>query len=166
MEEKKLSLNDKIDVLYNSLDKGKEKKKKLRIPRKAKTSKFRKRRGWAGILFLNENKTISAQKVKLEGGTYRTKDDYIHVTNGRELMFWEGKFPILFQRYDKLNPINLFAKEGDKNEMYGQDLVKLRYKRDLIKEKRKGGLNIVMIIAVIAGGYIIIKMLFPGLFWN
>lgn len=163
MEEKNLSLNDKIDILYKSLNNGKENKKKLRIPRKAKTSRFRRRRGWAGVLFLNENKTISAQKVKLDGGTFRTKDDYIHVTNGRELMFWDGKFPVLFQRYDKLNPINMFAKEGDVNEMYGQDLVKLRYKRDLIKEKKKGGFNIIMIIAVLVGGYMVIKMLFPGL---
>lgn len=167
MEEKKdLSLKEKVDKMYNLLEpeKKKKRKKKLRIMRKAKTSKSRRKKGWCGLLFLNENKTISGQKVKLEGGTYRTKDDYIHVTNGSELIFWDGKYPVLFQRYDKLNPTNLFAKPGEKNEMYGQDLVKLRYKRDLIKEKKKGGMSVLFMIVILVAGYFLVKAFFPGMF--
>ena len=168
MEEKKdLTLKEKIDSLYNLIGQEKDKKKrkkKLKILRKAKVSKSRFKKGWCGILFLNENRTISGQKVKLEGGTYRTKkDDYIHVTDGKELIFWNGKYPILFQRYDKLNPTNLFAKPGEKNEMYGQDLVKLRYKKDLIQEKKKGGMSILFIIIILVVGYFLIKTFFPGM---
>jgi len=167
-----ISFKEKLDKAYevasifDSLDEKKKEKaiKKLKLPRKAKVSAGKRKKGWCGILFLNENRNITGQKVKLEGGTYRTKDDYIHVTNGTELLFWEGKHPILFQRYDKLNPTNLFAKEGEKNEMYGQDLVKLRYKRDLIKEKKKGGMNIIVIGAVLVGLYLLAKLLFPNLF--
>ncbi len=164
--ENELSLKEKVDKLYSSLVKEKngKKTKKLKIPRRAKISKSRKKKGYCGILFLNENKTISGMKVKLEGGTYRTKDDYIHVTNGSEIMSWMGKFPILFQRYDKLNPTNLFAKPNEKNEIYGQDLIKLRYKRDLIKEKKKGGMSMIMIIAILVGGYFLIKTFIPGVF--
>lgn len=166
---KEPSLKEKVDTMYSkleSLDKKQlDKISKIKIPRRAKVSKSRRKKGWCGILFLNETKNISGQKSKLEGGTFKTKDDGIHVTNGQELIFWEGKYPILFQRYDKLNPTNLFAKEGDKNEMYGQDLVRLRYKQDLIKDiKKGGGMSIIIIIAVLIGGYFVIKLLFPKLF--
>lgn len=165
-EEEDLSLNKKIDALYHAVTKSgnKEIRKKLGIPRRAKTSRSRKKKSWVGVLFLSENKTITGQKVKLEGGTFRTKkDDFIHVTDGSEQMSWNGKYPVIFQRYDKLNPTNLFAKPGDKNEMYGQDLVKLRYKRDLIKEKKKGGMSIIIIIAILVGAYFILKQFLPGI---
>lgn len=166
---KEPSLKEKVDSMYSkleSLDKKQlDKISKIKIPRRAKVSKSRMKKGWCGVLFLNESRCIGGQKTKLEGGTYKTKDDGIHVTNGKELMFWEGKYPILFQRYDKLNPTNLFAKEGETNEMYGQDLVRLRYKQDLIKDVKKGGgMSIVIIIAVLVAGYFVVKMLFPKLF--
>ena len=161
----KLDKSYEIAKIFENLDEKTKNKaiKKLKIPKKAKTSKRKRKKGWCGILFLNENRNISGQKVKLDGGTYRTQDDYIHVTNGSELLFWEGKYPILFQRYDKLNPTNLFVKENEKNEIYGQDLVKLRYKRDLIKEKKKGKVNILVIVIIIIAGYFLTKTFFPGL---
>ena len=165
IEDKEPTLKEKVDELH-SLLKGKSEKeiKKLKIPRKAKVRKGRMRKGWVGFLFLNENRTISAEKQKLEGGTYKNKDNNYRVTNGSELMFWEGKFPVLFQRYDKMNPTNLFPKEGDKNEVYGQDSIMLRMKRDLVKDKKKGGFNIVYIMLLLGGGYFLLKTFFPALF--
>ena len=172
-KERDLTKMEKIDEIYDRITNMGEKerkklerkeKKKLKIPRRAKTSKSRRKKGWCGILFLNENKNISGQKVKLEGGTYETKDKNYHVTDGHEIVFWEGKWPILWQRYDKTNPTNLSPKEGDKNEIYGQDLIKLRMKRDVIKEKKKGGMSMIVIIAILVGGYFIVKAFFPGLF--
>ena len=155
-----------IAKLFEGLNEKEKEKifKKLKLPRKAKVSKLKRKKGWIGILFVNPNKVISGQKAKLENGTYRTKDDYIRVTNGSEIAWWDGKYPFIWQRYDKLNPTNLFPKEGDKDEMYGQDLVKLRYKKDLIQEKKKGGMSILWIIIILVGGYFLIKSLFPGLF--
>ena len=162
-EDKELSLKKKIDFVYDSLNENKKvREKRLKIPRRAKVSKSRKKKGWMGVLFLNENRTIQGQKVKLEGGTYKTKDSNYHVTKGNELIFWEGKYPVVFQRYDKLNPTNLLTKEKE-NEIYGQDLVMLRMKSDLIKEKKKGGMNMVVIVAVLVGGYFLLKMFFPNL---
>jgi len=169
-----LSLLEKVNKTYDfisSVDSKEKKKldknlsKKLRIQRKAKTSKARRKKSWCGILFVNENRTIQGQKVLLEGGTYKTKDGNYHVTNGTELIFWEGKFPILWQRYDKLNPTNLFPTDGEKNEIYGQDSVMLRMKRDIIKEKKKGGgMSLLVIGAIVVAGYFLIKTFFPGLF--
>lgn len=161
--EKESTLKEKVDEIYSVLKEGDRKKtKKLKLPRQAKVRKSRMKKGYCGVLFLNENRTLRGEKVKLDGGTYKTKDENYHVTNGQELFFWEGKHPILFQRYDKLNPTNLLAKGEDKNEIYGQDLVMLRMKRDVIKPKAKGfGMSWLFLIAILVGGYFLIKAFFP-----
>ena len=172
-KEKEPTLKDKVDASYqlakafsNLDEKEKEKMiKKLKLPRKARVGKWRMRKGYCGVLFVNENRTISGQKVQLDGGTYKTKDGNYHVTNGNELHFWEGKFPILWQRYDKLNPTNLLAKAEEKNEVYGQDMVMLRMKRDLIKEKKKGGgIGWLYIVLILGAGYFLLKTFFPSMF--
>jgi hypothetical protein len=165
---KEISLKEKIDKIYSNLevsDKKEVKKVKLKIPRRAKVSKSRLKKGYVGLLFVNPNKVIKGEKVKLESGTYETKDGNYHYTDGHEIVWWEGKYPLLWQRYDKTNPTNLVPKEGDKNEIYGQEQIKLRMKSDLIKDKGKGGgMSIIIIIAVLIGGYFLLKMLFPKLF--
>lgn len=159
------TMKDKIDEIYSAIKSEDTKKlKKLKLPRKAKVSKSKMKKGYCGVLFINENRTISGQRVKLEGGTYQTKDNNYHITNGNELFFWEGKYPILWQRYDKLNPTNIIAKEGDKNEIYGQDGVMLRMKKDLIKNKPKMGMGWIWIVAILIAGYFIVKAFFPNLF--
>lgn len=171
-ENKEPSLKEKTDKMYSFFEKlseEDEKKlkkqiKKLKIPRRAKVSKSRMKKGYCGVLFLNESRTIRGQKVKLEGGTYKTKDNNYHVTDGHELIFWEGKYPVLWQRYDKLNPTNLVPKEGDKNEIYGQDLIRLRMEKDVLKEKKKGGMSIIYIVLILIAGYFLVKTFFPKLF--
>ena len=160
-----LNTTEKIDRIYKVLEEGDKKEiKKLKLPRRAKVGKGKMKRGFCGILFLNENRTLRGEKSKLEGGTYKTKDGSYHVTDGSELLFWEGKFPVLFQRHDKLNPTNILLKEPKKNEIYGQDLVYLRMKNDAIKNKSKRKVNWLMIIIVLAAGYFLLKAFFPSLF--
>jgi len=169
-EVKEPTLKEKVDKTYNLLESLNDRQKRklqriLKIPRKAKVSKSRLKKGWIGILFANPNKVIKGEKVKLESGTYQTKDGNYHVTDGHEIAWWEGKFPIIWQRYDKLNPTNLFPKEGDRDEIYGQDLIKLRIKKDLIKEKKNGGgMGWLYIVAILVAGYFLLKAFFPGMF--
>lgn len=171
-QEREPTLKEKADAAYKFAkifdemnEKEKKKlKKKLKLPRKAKVSKGRMKKGWVGVLFLNENRVIKGEKVKLEGGTYKTKDDNYHVTDGRELIFWDGKFPILFQRHDKLNPTKVLLEAPEKNEVYGQDQVYLRMKGDLTKSKSRGKTNWLYIILILAAGYFLLKAFFPGLF--
>lgn len=172
---KEPSMKEKVDSIFsklNTLDEKQIKKlKKLKIPRRAKVSKSRLKKGWCGVLFVSPNKVIKGEKVKLVGGTYDTKDGNYHYTDGHEIVWWEGKYPLLWQRYDKTNPSsvlisdNLVPKQGDKNEIYGQDQIKLRMKTDVIKDKGKGGgMSLIIIIAVLVGGYFLVKLLFPHLF--
>jgi hypothetical protein len=166
---KEPSMKEKVDSIFSKLstldEKQIKKLKKLKVPRRAKVSKSRRKKGYVGVLFVSPNKVIKGEKVKLEGGTYDTKDGNYHYTDGHEIVWWEGKYPLLWQRYDKTNPTNLIPKEGDKNEIYGQDQIKLRMKSDVIKDKGKGGgMSIIIIIAVLVGGYFLVKLLFPKLF--
>lgn len=165
---KEIPLSEKIDKIYNSLelkDNKKTKEHKLKIPRRAKVSKSKLKKGYVGVLFTSPNKVIRGEKVKLDGGTYNLKDGNTRYTDGHEIAWWEGKYPIIWQRYDKANPTNLFPKEGDKNEIYGQDSIKLRMKQDLIKDKPKaGGMSIIIIIAILVAGYFLLKQFFPKMF--
>ena len=165
IEEKEPNMKDKIDKLYSIFENEDKKnnKRKLRVPRRAKVRRNRMKKGSCGILFLNENRTVQGEKVKLEGGTYKTKDKGYHVTNGKELIFWEGKFPLLWQRYDKLNPTNLFATEKETNQIYGQDLVMLRMKKDAINEKKKGKFSMIWIVLIVVAGYFLVRAFFPDL---
>jgi len=149
--------------------------KKIKIPRKAKTSRSKRKKGYVGVLFLNEGNIIRGEKTKLDGGTYVLKDGNTRYTNGSEIIWWEGKFPIIYQRYDKANPTKInveptLTKLDDGtlvrvNEVYGQDPIKLRMKKDIIKDKKKaGGMNILVLGAILAGGYFLIKAFFPKLF--
>lgn len=170
-ENKEVSMKDKVDASYElakafkEMDEREKQKliKKLNIPRKAKVSRSRMKKGYIGVLFLNDNRVIRGEKVQLDGGTYRTKDKNCHVTDGSELIFWEGKYPLVFQRNDKLNPTNLF-KEATENEMYGQEKVYLRMTKDAQKDKKKGKTNWIYLILILVGGYFLIKTFFPSLF--
>lgn len=162
------TLKEKVDELENILSNVDEKQIKKAVKKmklgKAKVSKGRMKKGWVGVLFVNPNKVIRGEKTQLDGGTYKTKDGGYHVTDGHEIVWWEGKFPILWQRYDKLNPTNLFPQEGDIDEIYGQDLVMLRMKRDLIKEKKKGGSwGILYIILILVAGAVAVNYFFPNI---
>lgn len=170
-EKEKMSLKDKVDSLtpllkaFERMDEKQKNKliKNIKVPRKAKVKRSRMKKGWVGVLFANPNKVVKGEKTKLDGGTFKLKDGLIRYTDGHEIAWWEGKYPFIWQRYDKMNPTNLFPKEGDKNEMYGQDEIYLRFKKDLIKEKVKGGMSILMIIGILIGGYFVLKLVFPQL---
>ena len=84
-EIKEPTLMEKLDKLYSVLESGDKKKiKKLKLPRKAKVSKRKMKKGWVGFLFLNENRTISGEKQKIERGTYKNKKNNYRVKNGSE----------------------------------------------------------------------------------
>lgn len=167
--EQEPTLKEKADFSYNVLQGFKEKElkkivKKLKLPRKAKVRKGRLKKSWIGVLYLAENKVIRGERTKLEGGTYVLKDGNTRYTNDSEIVWWEGKYPIIFQRHDKANPSNPYGESPKVNEVYGQDQIKLRMKKDVIKEKGRGGMSWLIIVAILVGGYFLLKAFFPSLF--
>ena len=141
-----MPLNKKVDLLIEGIQTGKIKKLRLK---KAKVRKAKIKKGWLGVLRIDENGNIAGEKVKVDDFSYKLKGGSYHATDGREVAMWEGKFPVVFQPTWKLNPINLFKKEGEKNETYGQKYVMAKMLKDTIIIKKGGSGSIIVWILVI-----------------
>lgn len=155
------NLVEKVNEIHDALNSPNKKirKKKMKVMRKAKVNRSKKKKGFIGIIKIEENGNLSGEKVKVEDFTYKLKKGNYHATDGSEKVWWNGKFPVLFQPTWKLNPINFKRLEGEKNETYGQKYVMATMKKDLIKVKSKAGNLLIWIIVIIAGvvGYSLIK---------
>ncbi len=141
----KVSLVDKVNELYK--EKEEEKKpntKKIKIPRKAKVKKRKLKKGFIGVLKIDENGNLSGEKQKIEGSAFRDSVGLFHATNGQEILFWEGKFPIVIQQTWKKNPVDL--RKDAKNETYGQQYIMAMMLGHAIKLKKKAGGLILWII--------------------
>ena len=138
------------------------KKKKLKIPRKAKVRKSKLKKGWIGIIKIEENGNISGEKQKLEDSTVRLKDKTYHAIQGDEVGMWDGKFPVAIIKTWKKNPIKVKRDDEEANETHGQKYIMARMLGDTIKIKVAGGakgLMYLIIAGVVAyGAY----MLFTG----
>lgn len=155
MMEENLTLKEKVEKLEKFLEENPKKakkilKRKLKLPRKARVKKLRLRKGWVGVVRIDENGSCNGERQKVEDFTFRTKDGTYHATDGREIIMWQGKYPVLFQQSWKINPINFRKKEGETNETYGQRYTMARMLSDTIRIKSKGGNIIIWIILGIA----------------
>ena len=157
------TLNDKVNEIYETI-KSVDKKdvKKMKIFSKAKTNKSKIKKGWVGVLKISENGSISGEKVKIEGSAFDTKDKITHASDGREVLYWDGKYPVFVQKSWKINPENM--KKGEEtNETYGQAYVKAKMLFDVLKGKTKGNIKTIVIIGVIAiAAYFIYTKFFAG----
>lgn len=178
-QQKELSLKEKIDELYNLNKSSKNsRRKKIKIPRKAKVRKRKLKQGFIGIIYIDENGNLRGDKEKVEGGCFKEKGAIAgyHSTDGREILFWEGKYPVIIQPTWRENPINVRSivtkvetQEGSGkyeyivDEEHGQKYIMARMLADVIKIKKKGGgLSIILIIALIVAGYFGYTMFFGG----
>ncbi len=134
--------------------KGQKKSKKMRLPNKAKVRRSKIKKGWTGVLRVDENGNMSGEKQRVEGSAFKTTDESYHATDGHEILFWNGKFPIIIQETKTKNP-KLFN-EGE-NETYGQKYIMALMLKDTIKDKKKGGKGILIWIAIAAVIYIVGK---------
>ena len=155
-----MSLKEKVDFLVDEREKSKTKKKKLRIPRRAKVRRGAIKKGWIGIIRVDENGNITGEKQRLEDSTVRLKDKTYHSTNGDEVGLWEGKFPVIFQPTWRKNPLKI-RRGDDDNETYGQKYIMARMLGDTIKVKTAGAKGILYIVGISVAAYIG-YMLFTG----
>ena len=126
------------------------KTKKLKQPRKSKVKKRGLKKGYIGILKIDENGNISGEKQVLSESSYKLNEGTYHASDGRELLMWDGKFPVLIQPTWKVNPINVRSM-SEKNETYGQAYVMAKMLKDAIKVKnKKGGLLIWVLLGAAA----------------
>jgi hypothetical protein len=151
-ENKPKPLLEQLKELKEAKEKPEIKTKKIKVPRKAKVRKRKLKKGWIGILRVDENRNITGEKQRVSGNAYQTSDGTYHGMNGDELLFWEGKFPVLIQFSNKTSPFNLnVSKEMEKNETFADKYKMAKMLADTIKVKKKGGSIIIWIILAVAG---------------
>lgn len=125
------------------------KKRELKIPRKAKVRGNKLKKGWIGILKVDENRNLSGEKQRVSGSAYMTNDGTYHALEGDEIIFWNGKFPVVIQFTNKNSPLskNLnVAEEQKENETFGDRYKMAKMLSDTIKVKQKGGNIIIWIL--------------------
>ncbi len=141
----------------------KENKKGIRIPRKAKVRKGKLKKGYIGILRIDENRNITGEKVKVAGNAYMTSDGSYHAIEGNEMLFWEGKFPLVIQKTNQTRPLSLFE-ENKKSETFGDRYKMAKMLNDTIRVKSKGGSIIIWVLVAGAALYGINYMMGGSLF--
>ena len=129
------------------------KTRKMKIPRKAKVRRGRIKKGWIGIVKIDENGNITGEKQKVEDSTIRLKEKTYHANDGSEIGLWEGKFPVMIQQTWKKNPISI-KRGDDSNETYGQKYIMARMLGDTIKVKSGGGMAIIYIVGFLVAAYV------------
>jgi len=123
-----------------------KKSRKVKLPRKARVKKRKLRKGWVGSLIIDENRNIHAEKVKVEGSVFNEKNGTYHTSDGDDIFFFDGKFPIIIQPTWRANPLKVGKDIPEQNETYGQKYIKARMLADIIKVKSKGGSIIIWIL--------------------
>jgi hypothetical protein len=155
---KEPSLTDKVDELYNLMKENpKQMKKNLKLPRKARVKKRKIKQGWVGVIKVDENGNATGEKVKVQGSAFDTTDGSYHASDGREILFWDGKFPFYIQPTWKKNPIQIRS-ENEKNETYGQNYIQALMLNDHLDGKKKksfGGNPLIWIVIAAVIGFII-----------
>lgn len=146
------SLKEQVDELKNFKDKltsGRDRKINLRLSSKAKVRGSRLKKGYVGVLKIDENRNITGEKVRIEGSAFNTKEGTYHATDGREIFFFEGRYPVIIQPSWKKNPLSIDPK-SEVNETYGQKYMMAKMLQDTIKVKKKSGNIIIWIIIGVA----------------
>ncbi len=148
MDEEK-SLTEQVKELKEALN-GIDKKtiKKLRLPAKAKVKGNKVKKGYLGCGKIGRNGALTFERIQIDEGAFTTSDGSYHVTNGREILLWKGKFPIIFQEESKRNPVNFKFNDG-KDETYGDKLILAKMLKDSIKIKKGGNMSPIIVIAII-----------------
>ena len=152
-EIKQVPIKTELETLKRKVESMGIKTRKIKIPRKAKVRKGKIKKGWIGVIVIDENGNLSGQKQKVEDSVVRLKDKTYHAIDGSEVGLWEGKFPVMIQQTWKENPISV-KRGDDKNETYDQKYIMARMLGDTIKLKAQGAMGLLYVIGFCIAAYI------------
>jgi hypothetical protein len=147
--EENLNLTQKVDTLYKLAKEGKL--KKLKLPRRAKVSKRKIKKGYIGIIRIDENGNFTGERQQVVDSTYKVKSGVFHALEGDEIGFWNGRYPVVFQPSWRNSPLKLRQIAEPVNETNIQKYIFNRMQTDAIKTKRSFGwiIWVVIIIAIV-----------------
>jgi hypothetical protein len=140
---------------------GNIKIKQVKIPKKGRVKGKKLKKGYLGVMRIDENRNATFEKQKILGSAYKDSNGIYHATDGREILFFQGKYPFVIQPSWKTNPM-LLNPETDKNETYGDKYKMAKMLADTIKVKSKASGNIIIWILVIGAVLLGINYLMGG----
>ena len=91
---------------------------------------------------------------------YALKEVTLHATDGKEIYYWNGKFPILFQPTWRINPIDPTKPIPEQNQTYGLKYIQAKMLKDTIKAKGKGLGGLIIWIVVGIAAFFLAKYIF------
>jgi hypothetical protein len=149
-----IEMNEKIE------EKGKR-EKGFKLPWKGKVSKSKVKKGWATYMVIRDNRNIEFTKKPIEEQTV-VIDGTPRIATADDTLFYKGK-PFYVQPSWSVKPFsptenyNQTIKEGYASQ--GYKLLMNRMKNEQLTTKKSfGGIGIFLIIvAIIAIGYFVIK---------
>jgi len=158
-----LTLKDEIRKLNENFQELVKKKeaKKFRLPWKARVSKKRAKEGYAGICYINENRSVNFMKVPIKEGTIIINGTPHLATTDYMLNFKNKPFLIVPSwNTEPFSPVeNLEEATANKKTTYGYRLLLNTLKSEQLETKKKVGTAIIILIilAILAGGYYLLK---------
>lgn len=159
--EEKTTLKESIDHLNELLEHGKvkpQKIKKFKLPRSARISKAKLKKGYVTVATIHENKNIEFTKEPIIDSTFSLSNPVqtFHAINDDDIYFYKGR-PFIWQAKTKINPYNPLK---GKNETYGQAYIMARMEGDKIITKKKFGWGLGIGLLIVVG--IVIYYLLAG----
>ena len=160
-------LKDLVKKFEELENQEKKKKKKFRLPFKAKISNRKMREGYVTVLIIRDNRNIDFVKEPIIDSTFKLNDT-IHALEDKNVFFYKSK-PFIIQPKKKLtqyNPKEVEVIQNDKdpldcpNQTYGQKYVMARMESDKLTLKKQIGWGMSIGVLVIVG--IIVYSLFTG----
>lgn len=147
----------------SSVDEPEEKKKKpgIRIPFFSRVGKAKSKKNWVSVMKILDNRNISFEKQHVENETIIV-DGLPRIVTPDETLMYKGN-PIVILPSWSVKPFsptdNLSETESKQYSAKGHKLLLARMLGEIISTKKKVSLAIVFIIivALIAGGYFLMK---------
>jgi hypothetical protein len=161
-EQEPVKITEELKKISDALELNKDTKSKKVRYSKMKVRRGKLKKGWMGVMRVGENGNASLTKTRIDGSAFDffKKGGNYHSTDGREILYMDGKYPFIVQEDKKKNP-KLFKFNEGKNEVYGQKNIIASILRDTIKVKGKGGGKGLLIVGVvIVIGYVLGKYVF------
>lgn len=162
-KEEPKSIAEQLNDIKGLLKEEKEaKKKKFRLPWRARVGKAKVKKNWIGVWRLNENRTITPFKTKIEEGVFEDKEGSPFLGMSEYVWYWKNK-PIIITPSWSFEPIGSKRLTEDAVRLQtlnvGRKLLKNHLERGQMETaKKKFGMGPIIIIGVLAViGYFIYK---------
>lgn len=156
------TLFERLGEIESKLNEKEQKKsKRFKIPFKGKIGKAKVKKGWVTVMKINDNTNVSFTKLKIDEQTIM-EDGIPRIATPDEVLTYKGKPMIILPSWST-KPFsateNYEKTVKDEYTAAGHRLLLNRMKSEVIKPKRSfsGAVVFFIIIAVIIGGYLLLK---------